>query len=646
MAPDDAAAREDDEDPRGTWFSAPCISPPEGLSCSYQSADPMDVRLHHHGVGFGTKTIGLLGSCVLNFNNITGPAMVVLPLLYQEAGWFLPTLGLLAMYIISSFSATMICESMQLIPGNKSFGQRYEYCSVVRHYFGKHWYLAAQVGFNAGLLASNIAAMIVTSQVLDATIHRMFGKTYGLDYYTWPPKYTASMFETSGCQWGLDSSGSCKTSVISLGFLACMVICVPFGTLNLDDNMSFQWLSMVAQLVFSLEFIGQFITNLWPGFQSYCPDNGPQRTPFWGLDISQACCSCLLFSSLGVLELENCRRTQILVMVSQQELVIGVCVFSYSYVSTIPSWANEKRPGVNVNTAVWAPATAGVTLNVLLGILPVRLLGAWAYNLLDKEGHPISGTENILNVLTKRVGPGTTCTTAKIPRLTEASVYMWGIFGYVPGIPVLSIMVRYNLHNGGLLGHKGAFLAAVVAPWVITAFCYQAQILVQFCNWVAILFQGTINLIVPALLYRAALLRYSTVQACSQSCPNSVHREGASLNHVMAQPLLREGPAEALQARRATVVEVEALRECSSEADDTDDCSRRNGGPCMHHNGGIGHGSSGAPSVVMQHTSVEKPVTALPAWLGIDPLSFAHAMAIMCGIIVISSIFTSLYFSL
>eukprot|EP00850_Spirogloea_muscicola_P000501 SM000002S05581 [mRNA] locus=s2:1052079:1055615:+ [translate_table: standard] len=549
------AVREDDEDPQG-------VSPPKGLSCSYQSADPIDVRLHHHGVGFGTKTIGLLGSCVLNFNNITGPAMVVLPLLYQEAGWFLPTLGLLAMYIISSFSATMICESMQLIPGNKSFGQRYEYCSVVRHYFGKHWYLAAQVGFNAGLLASNIAAMIVTSQVLDATIHRMFGKTFGLDYNTWPPKYRASMFETSGCQWGLDSSGSCKTTVISLGFLACMVICVPFGTLNLDDNMSFQWLSMVAQLVFSLEFIGQFITNLWPGCRSYCPDNGPQRTPFWGLDISQACCSCLLSSSLA-----------------------HDCSLITAHTSYIESTLRPVASG---------------------------LLGAWAYNLLDKEGHPISGTENILNVLTKRVGPGTTCTSAKIPRLTEASVYMWGIFGYVPGIPVLSIMI-----------------------------------LVQFCNWVAILFQGTINLIVPALLYRAALLRYSTAQKCSQSCSISEHREGASPNHVLSQPLLpgREGPAEALQARRATVVEVEALRECTSEADDTDDRSRRNGGPCTHHDGGDGHGFRGVPSVVMQHTSVEKPVIALPAWLGIDPLSFANGMAMLCGIIVISSIFMSLYFS-
>jgi len=32
-------------------------------------------------------------SCVLNFNNITGPAVIVLPLLFQQAGWVLPCLG-------------------------------------------------------------------------------------------------------------------------------------------------------------------------------------------------------------------------------------------------------------------------------------------------------------------------------------------------------------------------------------------------------------------------------------------------------------------------------------------------------------------------------------------------------------------------
>lgn len=38
-------------------------------------------------------------------------------------------------------------------------------------------------------------------------------------------------------------------------------------------------------------------------------------------------------------------------------------------------------------------------------------------------------------------------------------------------------------------------------------FCYESNLLMAFCNWVAIVVQGYINFVVPALLYRAALLR-------------------------------------------------------------------------------------------------------------------------------------------
>lgn len=85
-------------------------------------------------------------SCVLNFNNITGPAVIVLPLLFQQAGWLVPTVGMLVMWVCSSFAATMLTESMQRIPGNHEFQHRYEYSTLVRHYFGDRWYLLAQVG--------------------------------------------------------------------------------------------------------------------------------------------------------------------------------------------------------------------------------------------------------------------------------------------------------------------------------------------------------------------------------------------------------------------------------------------------------------------------------------------------------------------
>ena len=88
----------------------------------------------------------LLGSsCALNFNNITGPAMVVLPLLYQQAGWLLPSVALLTLWALSCVASAMLCEAMQRIPGNLAFARRFEYCPLVRHYLGKQCYYAAMV---------------------------------------------------------------------------------------------------------------------------------------------------------------------------------------------------------------------------------------------------------------------------------------------------------------------------------------------------------------------------------------------------------------------------------------------------------------------------------------------------------------------
>lgn len=41
-----------------------------------------------------------------------------------------------------------------------------------------------------------------------------------------------------------------------------------------------------------------------------------------------------------------------------QAHVLGVSMFFHSYVISIPSWVNEKSPGVDINGAVWYPSFA------------------------------------------------------------------------------------------------------------------------------------------------------------------------------------------------------------------------------------------------------------------------------------------------
>lgn len=64
----------------------------------------------------GGKTIGFGDSVYLFLNTIMGVGMLALPVLFQQAGWLPPTLSILVFMVISSFSATMLCESIALIP--------------------------------------------------------------------------------------------------------------------------------------------------------------------------------------------------------------------------------------------------------------------------------------------------------------------------------------------------------------------------------------------------------------------------------------------------------------------------------------------------------------------------------------------------
>lgn len=46
--------------------------------------------------------------------------------------------------------------------------------------------------------------------------------------------------------------------------------------------------------------------------------------------------------------------------------MLGVSVFFHSYVVTIPSWVNEKAPGVSINRSIFGPS-------VLTAIIKARV---------------------------------------------------------------------------------------------------------------------------------------------------------------------------------------------------------------------------------------------------------------------------------
>eukprot|EP00117_Sycon_ciliatum_P031304 scpid48664/ scgid4434/ len=445
---------------------------------------------------FGSKSLGYWASCCLNLNNCMGPAMVLLPLVSQQAGWFTPTLALLVVFVFSTFAGTMLCEAMQRIPGNSRFSAvpRIEFTTAVRHYYGTKAYYVFQILYTISLQALNIASMIISSQVVDNFIFKVTGNNYALDYKTWSIVTGCSGFSKDAVGQCLEDSNIFPVStVISLGFIVSMLICLPFGYLNLDDNMWFQWFSLIGLLLFTLEFVVQFFLNMIPSSKYYV---GPHYDP--GLDMNR--------TGLGPELLPFFK-------VGGQGYVFGLATFAYSYIVTIPSWVNEKKPEVSVNKAVWVPATLGLVMKLAIG-----LMGGMSFYLLGKNNQPLNGADNILIELLH----------PRMPAVTQYSAYLWNLTTLIPGIPVLGIYVRYNLLSGKVFGPVQSAFWGVVAPWIVTLFLYEQSALSEVCNWIALIAAGFTNFVVPAMLYYRSLTWYpSSEERAEQRTGTS----GASPGH-------------------------------------------------------------------------------------------------------------------
>lgn len=416
--------------------------------------------------GYGSKTIGLKSSLCLIINNIMGPAMVALPYLTQRAGW-LPVLLVNAICCVcSGLSSAMLCEALQRIPGNFFFlgtnpetGQRYEFCDAVTFYWGKRWSVFIRVLFNISLQAQNIPAMVVSCQVLDDLFREVFGHCFGLNFGIFPPEF--------------DQCQEKDKFIITFGVVSCMLICIPFGCLNLDQNITFQNISFLCLAVLVAEFLVQF-TFIGPLTQDL--PLMPSRTPLATVD---------------------------------QAKTLGVVLFSWCFPSTLPSWINEKSPRVRVNRVLWISCIFSFFCKFL-----VALLGAWAYDLLHRKNQ--TDSQNILLVMDHERAQWT----------TKLSAYLFNFTTLIPGIPVIAVVVRYNLLSSGACGKWSASFFGVVLPWVLTVLLFRTSLFVTALNWAAMLCMGPVNFIVPPLVFLSAVRRFP-----QESPPRDIIALDSHLSH-------------------------------------------------------------------------------------------------------------------
>eukprot|EP01133_Synstelium_polycarpum_P003934 gene3934-4555_t len=195
---------------------------------------------------------------------------------------------------------------------------------LVKFYFGKWGYYIAQVFINVALQATNVASIIVCAQVMDSMLIFIFKKTCGLSMYP----HVEWLCET--VQTDNSSPFTNVYMFFTFGYLIVLILIIPLGFLNLDDNIVVQIGAFCIMIVITSSWIVIFIMH--------------------GLDASN-------MPTFG-----NGRG---------MAQIMGNVMFNYAYITTIPSWVNEAKPNVNISRSIWTASTFSTFVFVMIGIFDI-----------------------------------------------------------------------------------------------------------------------------------------------------------------------------------------------------------------------------------------------------------------------------------
>ena len=286
---------------------------------------PSSIPLHPQ---LAAKSLNFQYSFIFIINQIYGPGVLAIPILFQQSGLVLSGVFLVAFCVISSLSSTLLSQAIALIPGNARYDRRFEFSSCIRYYWPRSLHGLSSVLLNITIQSYNLASIVICAQSIDQAIIELFGRTFALTLYPHAAFTAVSQQAFDGL-----TNGSFSLTV-TLGYLLVVVIFMPTCFQNLDDNVkTVQLLSFVCFVVILAEFTGYFV---WQGHRPVSAGGGFHPVPWVGGTYTQ---------------------------------LVSVFIFSWSYTMFVPSWLNEKRDGVSVNAVIWSAGIVALLGYLLFGLL-------------------------------------------------------------------------------------------------------------------------------------------------------------------------------------------------------------------------------------------------------------------------------------
>ncbi|KAH0835793.1 AAAP amino acid permease [Lanmaoa asiatica] len=392
------------------------------------------------------RTINFLGSVALLVSNMTGPSLVVIPLLFQQAGWLTPLLTFAAIALLSGAAALFLVEAMSSIEGNEGFQASIEFTTIAHLFLGKRWHVVVQGLLYLAIQTLVIASMLESFQIMDAFLISVAHKTCAVSFTDGWVCGTShfSMDDTSSMYTvnQIPPNGSSAFSgyiLGSFGTLITLSLILPLSLIRLVDNIIFQVASFIVLLITTIVWV-------------------------------------VIFALSGL------NANAIPVVGYNQSSVVGFVLSNFSFVTMIPAWVNNTHPSVNIRHAVWI----SVLISCLIYI-PVGWMGGSAF--------VIPNNATLLQVFGTDTGRGALNVVAQV------SSYVFPLAVLITSIPVFTIVVRYNLLRGNLCSNKMAIFWSAIVPWLITIPFQTNGGLATILNWASLIFTSPSNLLVPFILF-------------------------------------------------------------------------------------------------------------------------------------------------
>jgi len=393
----------------------------------------------------GLKTITTFGSICLIVNNVNGPGMLELPALFQTAGWVPCVLMLGLACAISSILSVMFAEAIAKIPGNGQYCRRMEFSSVFEAFMGRRWFYITQLTFFLFLFTQNVASIVSTAQSLDAYLaSTALGEAWALQLWPLPSLGLTSWHVPKSC-------------------LAEGVHCSAFATQGPDAVLITAGYVVVAVLFLPLCFMNLEENITW------------QKVSFVVL------CVLTVEFMVGVCYAGAYDAANLPAWGASVGDLPGLVVTNYAFGITMPSWLCEKAPDVREKRCIWISTILATAMYIMFA----SVVGSHMPNLPD----------NILNILGSE----------KVDWFTRFSSGTFGLFIIGLGIPVFSVLCRYNLVVGGVCGPRAGMFYSSVLPFLISFTMYQGHFILDLLSWSGTLLSSLLNFYGPMVLCLIAL---------------------------------------------------------------------------------------------------------------------------------------------